>query len=422
MKKLLFLLMFIFVPALFGAEVASKNGGFSITCIPESHFAAIGDKIEFTVTSENNAPCTVTLTLDGGKILKSLKNVTAPQKISYIAEKAGFIRCKVRAKNVKADCAVAVAPEKIVAAGKEPVDFDEFWKKTFEESARLPLDMKMEKLDYKGDFNYYRLSCANINGKRAYGLLAVPIKIDKPVPLLLNFGGGEAYVTEDSLRYYSRSSAKNLKRPIAVLIFHLPPYQPLAAAKDSKVMHKEFLKSLNGKPRRYITWDETLKSKEAFYARSALVGCCRLLDYVAQMKEIDAGNIVFSGASHGGKFGAYLCCFSNRIKAAFCGVPSSCEFQAYNDERNSSVVREWRKHLDIINYYDLVWCARRIKCPVLISVGFVDDSCPPTGVYAFYNELKSPKQIYHKVDYGHSGAPDDYEQTVWNFLFESIEK
>ena len=86
------------------------------------------------------------------------------------------------------------------------------------------------------------------------------------------------------------------------------------------------------------------------------------------------------------------------------------------------IMREWKNHLDIINYYDLVWCARRIKCPILVSVGFVDNSCPPTGIYAFYNELKSDKKIYNKVDYGHGGAPNDYEKVVWKFLSDSIEK
>ena len=422
MKNILLLIAVLAVSVVFCAEPASRHGGFAITCVPESHFAEIGDKIEFTVKSDTKTACNIVLTLDGGKVLKSLKGVTAPQTLTYIPDKAGFIRCSVKARNVNANCAVAVSPEKIVVFGKEPADYDVFWKNTFEESAKLPLDMQVTKLEYPGDFDYYRLSCANINGKRAYGLYAVPKKIDKPVPLVLHFGGGEAFCYDDSLRYFSRCCSESLKRKVAVLMFHLPPYQPGANGNDAKLQHQAFLKELSGNPRRYITWKETLVNKESFYARSAVVGCLRLLDYVAQSKEIDSENIVFRGASHGGKFGAYLCCFSNRIKAAFCGVPSSCEFQAHLDNRRSSTVREWKNHLDIINYYDLVWCAGRIKCPILVSVGFVDDSCPPTGVYAFYNELKYDKKIYNKVDYGHGGAPKDYEEVVWKFLSDNIEK
>ena len=421
MKKFLFLLIFFLTLFPVLADTAGKSGGFTVSCVPESHFAAVGEEIRFTVTSETKMPCRIVLTLDGGKVLKSLNNVIPPQSLTYIPEKPGFIRCSVRAKNVKADCAVAVSPEKISAVGKEPADFDEFWKKTFEESARIPLDMQTVKLDYKGDFDYYRLSCANINGKRAYALLAIPGGITSPVPLLVHFGGGDAYASEDILRWFANTAVRNLKRKTAVLIFHLPPYQPVAKNKDMKSRHKEFLKELGG-ARRYIVWKDSFTSKETFYARSALTGCVRLLEYTAQLKEIDSDKIIFKGASHGGKFGAYLCCFSNRIKAAFCGVPSSCEFHALLDGRKSSVVREWKTHLDIINYYDLVWCARRIKCPVLVSVGFVDDFCPPTGVYAFYNELKSPKQLYNKVDYGHSGEPVDYNSTVWKFLADSLEK
>ena len=140
MKKFLLLLIAVFTIFSVSAGFADKSGGFTISCVPESHFAVIGEKIEFKVTSEHKTPCRIILTLGGGKFLKSLRNVTALQTLTYIPDKAGFIRCSVRAEKVKAECAVAVSPEKIVAAGKEPDDFDEFWKKTFEESARIPLD------------------------------------------------------------------------------------------------------------------------------------------------------------------------------------------------------------------------------------------------------------------------------------------
>ena len=190
--------------------------------------------------------------------------VTAPQTLTYIPDRASFIRCSVKAKNVNANCAVAVVPEKIVVFGKEPADYDVFWRKTFEESAKLPLDMQVTKLEYPGDFDYYRLSCANINGKIVYGLYAVPEKTDKPVPLVLHFGGGEAFCYEDSLRYFSRLCSENLKRKVAELMFHLPPYQPVANGKEAKRHHKAFLKGLNGNPHRYITWKETLALQQEF--------------------------------------------------------------------------------------------------------------------------------------------------------------
>ena len=75
--------------------------------------------------------------------MKSLKGVTAPQTLTYIPDKAGFIRCSVKAKDVNANCAVAVSPEKIVVFGKEPADFDTFWSEALTKARQLPLNPTM---------------------------------------------------------------------------------------------------------------------------------------------------------------------------------------------------------------------------------------------------------------------------------------
>ena len=425
MNKLFFILpvLFLSLTAMCADTPANCGKEFKITCLPSTHFAKIGDTIEFTVASETQKNCRIVLTVDRGRVLKHLRKADVPYKLTYKAEFAGFIRCEVFMKNkLAASCAVAVEPENIRAAGKEPADFDEFWNNTFKESDKLPLDLKMEKLDLKGNFNFFRMSCANINGKRAYALLAVPKNVTKPVPMLVTFGGGEAYINERSLSANAQGVLRNLKvSAAALLMLHLPPYPPEKDGKAAQKRHREFLKEFGY--RRYIV---PVESKETFYVRPTVTGALRLLDAAAALPEIDEKNIVFRGASHGGKIGAYLACFSKHIKAAFCGVPSSCEFHAVKDQRNAPVTKEWKRDIDktlpILNYFDLVWLAPRIKVPLLVSVGFVDDSCPPTGVYAFYNELKAPKKMYNKVAYGHGGAPDDYHKVTWDFLIEHINK
>lgn len=44
-------------------------------------------------------------------------------------------------------------------------------------------------------------------------------------------------------------------------------------------------------------------------------------------------------------------------------------------------------------YYDVVNFASQVQCPVLIGVGLIDTVCPPSGVYAAYNQLQGPKEI-----------------------------
>jgi cephalosporin-C deacetylase-like acetyl esterase len=44
-------------------------------------------------------------------------------------------------------------------------------------------------------------------------------------------------------------------------------------------------------------------------------------------------------------------------------------------------------------YYDVVNFASRIKCPVLVGVGLLDQTCPCAGVYAALNAMTSPKEV-----------------------------
>ena len=45
------------------------------------------------------------------------------------------------------------------------------------------------------------------------------------------------------------------------------------------------------------------------------------------------------------------------------------------------------KHTEVARYFDAMNFAARIKCPTIVSVGFVDKVCAPTSVFAAYNNI-----------------------------------
>ena len=49
--------------------------------------------------------------------------------------------------------------------------------------------------------------------------------------------------------------------------------------------------------------------------------------------------------------------------------------------------------LDTLRYVDAALLARRIPTTCLLSVGLMDEICPPSTVFAAYNEIASPKEI-----------------------------
>ena len=51
-------------------------------------------------------------------------------------------------------------------------------------------------------------------------------------------------------------------------------------------------------------------------------------------------------------------------------------------------------YVPALNYYDSVFHAKRIKCPIVIPrAGLGDYTCPPSGLAILYNNITSPKTI-----------------------------
>jgi len=75
-----------------------------------------------------------------------------------------------------------------------------------------------------------------------------------------------------------------------------------------------------------------------------------------------------------------------------------------------------------MQYFDCAYFADRIKNPIYCSAGFIDASCPPSGVYAMYNQLKCPKKMYDKIKHGHSGGPADYPKSQMDWLKAQLDR
>lgn len=403
-------------PAKKGQPKKEAPPQITITCTPATHVAKIGETVKFAINSNSKKKIKVTISLDGGKKVFKQLTVTAPAEVTASLSYPGFLQCCAQSYGTTVRQAVAVAPEKLRYSRKAPADFEEFWASALKESAKLPLDFKAEPINPHSEYDSYLISCANVNGKRAYAFYSAPKNIKGKIPLMVYFGGGEAYASASSHPSSARSLKTRFKQPMAVLSFHLPPYRPAATWKEAKEVHAKFVKKLG--LRRYILIG--MESPRTFYGYSGILGCLRLLETVANRPEIDKSKVLFHGASHGGKFGAFLAAFFP-FKAAFLGVPSSCEINAWLEGRYGSAAREWTKHWKTTEYYDLVYFAPKIKCSVLVSVGYVDRSCPPTGVYSFYNTIpEGKKQLITKIHHGHSGGPKGYSEKIWQFLIDSL--
>ncbi len=387
----------------------------------KSHLVHINEPFEFIINADRPEKLRVVITAEG-KPGQQVFKLTPPARIPASLPHPGFILCRVsplghNGKSVY--CGVGVDPDLLRPLVPEPADFDEFWANTKKELAAIPADFKMDKIGSDDVFNYYRISCANLNDQRAYGFLSLPVDPSKKVPLLVSFPGGEALVYEKAFLGYSYIR-KMMGFDCARLVYHLPPYQPMQTKEECKARHAQFLKEIGGL-RRYIFYKPDDRNK--FYARTAITGCLRLLDEALKQPGLDPNRVGYYGSSHGGGFGLYLAAFSDKIKAAFCGVPNfgdrgGCLAGRFRPD--SDLPRYSREDLKNLLYFDTSYAARRITIPVMIGVGFTDQSCPPSGGYTIYNELKGPKFLLKKIHHGHGDTPPEYTPMTWLWLSKQI--
>lgn len=383
--------------------IAAENSNVTIKCIRESHRYWIDEAAEFLV--ESATPGTEVEVRFCRVAREPLTTVftTTPARVSFSLGKPGFIRCWAKQRtggNFDASVGVAFEPERLKTSLPPPDDYDQFWENAFKELESIPADY-VKRLLAKG---VYAVSCNTVNGKRQYGFLRLP-EGPGPYPLRVVVGGGEAFFTE------ATALSGGTPTTLAMLFIHLPPYEP--TARDGKAHHQKWLREHNLK--RFI-FENIDKEPRDLYFYPCILGGCRLIDFAVKEASIDKARVSYSGASHGGGFGVFYTAFSPHIKAAFCGVPNFGNLSGPADGRpmgisDGPLQGVWQK----LRYFDAAYCARRITVPVFMSVGFIDGAVAPDSVYAIYNELRGPKFMFDKVNYGHGGGPSEYQPlyTTW---------
>jgi cephalosporin-C deacetylase len=71
-------------------------------------------------------------------------------------------------------------------------------------------------------------------------------------------------------------------------------------------------------------------------------------------------------------------------------------------------------------YFDGAVLARRATAPALFSVALMDETCPPSTVYAAYNAYAGPKEIVSYPYNDHEGGEAFHRSRQVSWLAESL--
>jgi cephalosporin-C deacetylase-like acetyl esterase len=292
-------------------------------------------------------------------------------------------------------------PEKIRPAVPRPDDFDGFWDAELAKLALVPLDpvLDLGKTPASGipeGIEYTQFSLAVSATERVRGQLAYPKLAGKRFPALVIFQWAGIYPLSSGT---VTGNAAQGWLAVNVSAHDLPIDEP-----------KAFYDALAAGPlKNYsnIGNDDRAKS----YCLRMFLGVRRALDFVCAHPAWDGRVLVAHGTSQGGTQALVAAALDPAVTAVVANVPAYCDHNGTSAGRalphpywlSNTDGRDAAAVAATARYFDVAHFAPRIRVPVLVSAGLIDETCPPAGIAAMANSLTGPHELLFMPQANHKG-------------------
>ena len=345
-------------------------------------------------------PAVVKTSLATPGFVRMQANLTNPKKVVLRQKiKAGYYKGKVQ--NIAFDGGVGVEPEKLQPAAEEPADFDAFWARQKEKLAKIPVKYEMKKVSKPGaSVEVYAVSVDCAGPRPVTGYLTMPANAkEKSLPAYANYQG------------YSPSSVqkapKGGPKGRINLTINAHGYE---LGKDADY-YKEFYKSIKSNGKNYALDPKQNEDPETAYFNGMALRVMRSLQFLKALPQWDGKTLVVSGGSQGGLQTIWAAALDSDVSLALPNVTWCCDLAGADLKKR---LKGWLPaYVPALNYYDSVFHAKRIKCPVTITrAGLGDYTCPPSGLAILYNNLKAPKKIIWFQGSTHGFVPKNPQKFV----------
>ena len=319
----------------------------------------------------------------------------------------GFLRCTVvytddAGKQYTAVAAGGFDPLKIPASMEPPEDFDAFWAEKKAAQAEVPMNPRLTPVAPKVE-----------------GISAFDLQLDA-------LGGAPVS------GYYSRPTDAKAQSLPAVLWVHGAGVRSSAqrdniAAEGMLVLDINAHGIPNGNPKEF--YDDLARGalsdyrhrgredRETYYFLGMYYRILRALDFLTAQPEWDGKVLITRGSSQGGGQSLVAAGLDPRVTALIANVPAMCDHTSIINGWPRLVPRDDQGNpdpavLQASRYFDAMNFTTRTKADALVSVGFIDNTCRPTSVYAAYNQLRGEKQILNKPLMAHAVPPEWYPMAM----------
>jgi cephalosporin-C deacetylase len=340
---------------------------------------------------------------ENGKATLKNGSATATGKL----DEPGFLQCRASFREkpdstpITALAGAGIAPLEIKPSMPVPDDFDAFWIAQKKKLAAVPMNArltpvkssstKIELFDVQADCVGAPVSAyfAKPNGAQPKSLPAV----------LTVHGAGVSTSQSGSAGGWAGNGALAMD----MNAHGIPNGKPAQFYKD--------LADGALKDYRFVG----INDREKCYFLGMFLRLVRAIDFLTSQPEWNGKDVIVFGSSQGG-FQAFAAAGIDERVTAFCaGVPAGCDHTGVVMKRVNGwpkfiqslpVIEPDAKVLETVRYFDNVNFAAHTKAKrCIVTVGFIDTTCPPTSIYAAYNALPIKKEIFNDVKSGHSNSP-----------------
>ena len=301
-----------------------------------------------------------------------------------------------------------------------PDDFDDFWRRTLDEAAETPLDVRVELVETGlRTVEVYDVTFAGYAGHPVRAWLRLPRlpgrdtagrggEDDRPLPGVVQFhgyGSGRGHALDD-------------------LLWASAGYAHLLM--DTRGQGGGYAGGETGDPvgsagpttPGFLT--RGLESPEAYYYRRVFVDAVRAVEVLRGHARVDASRVAVIGASQGGGIAlAVAGLVPDAVAALYAQAPFLCDIRRATRITDAAPYRELAEYLaahrtaaarvfGTLGYFDGLGFAARATAPAWFTAGLMDGVSPPSTAFGAYHAYRGPKNIHLWEYNGHdAGGPED---------------
>jgi len=277
---------------------------------------------------------------------------------------------------------------------EEPSDLDAFWASTLAEARSATLNVEFEPVDYGlRTVDAWDVTFPGYGGQPIKGWFLLPRQRSGRLPCVveyIGYSGGRGFPF-DWLTWSSAGYA------------HLVMDTRGQGSSGRQGDTADFA-DLGTGPHVAGFMTQGILDPRAYYYRRVFTDAVRAVEAARTHPAVDPGRIAVSGGSQGGGITIAVAGLLPDVAVAMPDVPFLCHYRRaislVDSAPYSEITAYLRSHRDCeaqvwrtLSYFDGVNLATRARARALFSVGLMDQTCPPSTVFAAYNHYGGPKEI-----------------------------